>query len=474
MASTRSARNGTDQIATVQKFVDVGRAMQADVDKILDKREGSPPVHVEQHYVLLSIDEIFPSKFNPRKTFDEAYINDLAESIRIHGVIQPIAVRHRDIGRYEIIVGECRWRASKIAGRFQIPAIIREVKSDAEHMDLALVENLKRRDLDPIEEARGYKQLLDLGNKVKGVAAKVNRSSPAISNALRLLDLPEDVQEMISTGKLSKAHGVALAGYKEWPRLVSAITKHAVDNELSAHAIEKGVPHNVAWNLEQGKKPIALRVGYTTLFDKKVCETCPFNAGRRIASSGDILCLKPDHYRELQQAAIAVRDKQQREQAKKKTEKSPQMKAVETRHRNQAERNKKVREQLQAAAKQWEQSIDKRTRELDKGGRLTTKEVIAMLWDELLHEDEQIIKALDHYGVKLPKLDRKRFDYIWIPSEWLTVLEQCSADKLLKAMALARLNEWKELCAKGHGNDDMPLRRYQWYAGIVDAEVEAA
>ena len=153
----------------------------------------------------LPIDHIKPCSFQPRRHFDEAALIELADSIREQGLIQPLVVRRRD-DHWELIAGERRWRASQKAGLTDVPVVIREA-SDEEVLELALVENLQRENLNPIEEALGYQQLIDrFSLKQEAVASKVGKSRTAVANALRLLKLPDGARQMVKEGTLSVGH----------------------------------------------------------------------------------------------------------------------------------------------------------------------------------------------------------------------------------------------------------------------------
>ena len=143
---------------------------------------------------LININEIEPNRDQPRKNFDEEALKELADSIAMYGVIQPLLVRPLSDGGYQLIAGERRWRASRMAGLTQVPVVVREM-NDEEAMELALIENLQREDLNPIEEAEGFKLLMDTYSFTQEQAAeKVGKSRPAVANALRLLSLPESCQ----------------------------------------------------------------------------------------------------------------------------------------------------------------------------------------------------------------------------------------------------------------------------------------
>ena len=162
--------------------------------------------------VSLPISQVEPGLNQPRKRFDPDSLSELADSIRIHGVIQPLTVRRLSSGYYQIIAGERRWRAAKEAGLDEIPAVIIEA-DDRKVMELGLIENLQREDLNPAEEARVYQTLMaEYGLTQEQVAQRMGKSRPAVTNALRLLNLPEDLMALVEDGSLSAGHARALLG----------------------------------------------------------------------------------------------------------------------------------------------------------------------------------------------------------------------------------------------------------------------
>ncbi|MEE0755867.1 ParB/RepB/Spo0J family partition protein [Allofournierella sp.] len=172
----------------------------------------------------LPLREIEPDKDQPRKDFDEQALSELADSIARHGLLQPIAVRAAAGGAYKIIAGERRWRAARLAGLSEVPVVIKDV-TDAEAMELALIENLQREDLDPVEEAMGYRQLMDRCELTQEQAAqKLGKSRSAVANSLRLLNLPEDVLAFLKEGKLSTGHAKVLLGLPD-----AALMKQAAE-----------------------------------------------------------------------------------------------------------------------------------------------------------------------------------------------------------------------------------------------------
>ena len=159
---------------------------------------------------MLPISRVEPRSGQPRTVFDEPALQELAESISQHGVLQPITVRALDSGYYQIVAGERRWRASRLAGLTEIPARVIEA-DDRKAQELALVENLQREDLNPMEEARGYRALMeDFGLTQEAVSQSVGKSRPAVANALRLLSLPPEVSGMLESGELTTGHARAL------------------------------------------------------------------------------------------------------------------------------------------------------------------------------------------------------------------------------------------------------------------------
>ena len=161
----------------------------------------------------LPISEIIPNKEQPRKTFDEDALAELAESIKQHGVLQPLLVRPLPSGGYQLVAGERRWRASRMAKLREVPVVVKEL-TDTETMEIAIIENLQREDLNPIEEAEGLQALIDkCGFTQEEVAASVGKSRSAIANSLRLLRLPQEVRDMTREGSISAGHARAL--YKE-------------------------------------------------------------------------------------------------------------------------------------------------------------------------------------------------------------------------------------------------------------------
>ena len=191
--------------------------------------------------IELLIDEIVPNRLQPRKYFNDEKFNELERSIREHGVLQPIVVQKSAKG-YELIVGERRWRASKKAGLKKIPAIIREV-TDTESLELALIENLNRQDLNPIEEAEAYERLAkDFGFTQEKISQRMGKSRESVANAMRLLKLPRQIKEDLISGRLTMGHGRALLGLKN-EKDIEILRRKIVGQSLNVRETEAQVHH---------------------------------------------------------------------------------------------------------------------------------------------------------------------------------------------------------------------------------------
>ena len=188
--------------------------------------------------VELNINELEPNRGQPRKEFSEEAMRELADSIAQHGVLQPLLVRPLLSGGYQIVAGERRWRASRMAGLTTVPALIREL-TDSEVMQIALIENLQREDLKPLEEAQGYQALMEeFGFTQDEISKSVGKSRPAVTNALRLLNLPEAVRGMLARGDLSAGHARTLLSFKDEAAMLTA-AKRVVAEGLSVRELEK-------------------------------------------------------------------------------------------------------------------------------------------------------------------------------------------------------------------------------------------
>ncbi|MGN0969439.1 MAG: ParB/RepB/Spo0J family partition protein [Evtepia sp.] len=209
----------------------------------LDALLGDTALHTQEGgSVTLPISQVEPGLNQPRKHFDEEALAELAESIRQHGILQPLTVRRLASGYYQIIAGERRWRAARMAGLTEVPAMIIEA-DDRKVMELGLIENLQREDLNPMEEAAGYRTLIqDYGLTQEEAAQRVSKSRPAVANAMRLLSLPQEVQWLIEQGNLSAGHGRALLSLPT-PEGQIALAEEIMAKKLSVRQTEERVRH---------------------------------------------------------------------------------------------------------------------------------------------------------------------------------------------------------------------------------------
>lgn len=224
----------------------------------------------ESELITLPITKVEPRREQPREYFDEVALQELADSIAQFGLIQPIVVRKLDSGYYQIIAGERRWRASRLAGLSEIPVRVIEA-DDRRTAELALVENLQREDLNPIEEAKGYKTLIDVYGMTQDEAAKsVGRSRPAITNSLRLLSLSEGVLELVEKGSLSAGHARALVPIADDKKQLDAANE-VISRSLSVRKTEElAARMQKPSAAQQAKQPGGLTVDYAAEISKEL------------------------------------------------------------------------------------------------------------------------------------------------------------------------------------------------------------
>ena len=202
----------------------------------------------------IPLDLIAPNPRQPRKSFDEQELRELAESLREHGVLQPILVRPLPGGRYELVAGERRWRAARLAGLDRMPAVVRSAAEDDERLELALIENMARQDLNPVEAARACAALVDeFGLTKEEVGRRVGKSRVAISNLVRLLELPDEVLAMLESGQLSEGHG----------RAVLQARDHNTRRRVARDARDRGLSVRQTEALARGDRDPAPRTGST-------------------------------------------------------------------------------------------------------------------------------------------------------------------------------------------------------------------
>ena len=203
--------------------------------------------------VKLKLTEIEPNRDQPRKSFDEEALEELANSIATHGVLQPLLVRPLPDGGYRLVAGERRWRASRMAGLTEVPVVIREM-SDSEEMELALVEYLQREDLNPIEEAQGLSLLMETYGLTQEQAAKrVGKSRPAVANSMRLLSLPQEVLALVERGELSAGHARTILALENDEQIV-ALANEIIKKKLSVRETERAVKALLKGDVKREKR----------------------------------------------------------------------------------------------------------------------------------------------------------------------------------------------------------------------------
>lgn len=256
----------------------------------------------------LQIDLIDSSPFNPRTTFEAEALAELGVSLQVDGLLQPIVVRpglpeDGTEGRWTIVAGERRWRAAKLIGWTHITAMVRADVDDAAHVRIALLENLARTDLDPLEEARGYQMLQDLGMTQVAIADAIHRSQSAVAKSLQLLRAPAAVQAQLASGAIAPSHVLALMRFEAFPSVMVRVAQVAAEKRTPTKDLEK---KGLGWEFTSAltTDKLARELGRAE-FDTKVCAECPF--GARHGGDYSFLCLKPEHFDELQKAARAVK-----------------------------------------------------------------------------------------------------------------------------------------------------------------------
>ena len=198
------------------------------------------PATANEELIDIDIDLIEPNTLQPRTNFDEEQLENLAQSIRSNGIIQPLLLRRLGAGRFQLVAGERRWRAAERAGLRRVPAIVRDIPDD-KILELALIENIQRQELNPIEEAHAYKRLIEtLGLTQEMVAQKVGRDRTFITNYIRLLRLPDDVQRLVEQEKMSMGHARALLGVDD-PEIQRKVAQNIVNQGLSVRETERAI-----------------------------------------------------------------------------------------------------------------------------------------------------------------------------------------------------------------------------------------
>lgn len=215
--------------------------------------QDNSPIESEKSILTLSVNEVEPNREQPRKEFDEKALSELSKSIGKNGVIQPILVRPVAESAYQIVAGERRWRAARMAGLTEIPVVIREM-SDEDAAVFALIENLQREDLNPVEEAEGLRSLIEeFGMTQDAAADRVGKSRTAVTNTLRLLKLPENILSMVAKGKITAGHARALISLSDEGEMLR-IANAVIDNNLTVREVEKTVKTALAGKTAKPQK----------------------------------------------------------------------------------------------------------------------------------------------------------------------------------------------------------------------------
>lgn len=232
--------------------------------------------------IALPLRDIEPNRSQPRKQFDDGALAELADSISQHGILQPLLVRPLVSGGYQIVAGERRWRAARMAGLTEVPAVVREM-SDQQVMQLALIENLQREDLTALEEAQGYQMLIEsYGLTQEEIAKIVGKSRPAVANALRLLNLPQAVRELVAEGKLSAGHARTLLSMESAQDMLE-MAQLTVKHGISVRELEKMVKKFLSHETEA--EPASLRKKKPRYFEE-VELALNTHLGRRVKVEG--------------------------------------------------------------------------------------------------------------------------------------------------------------------------------------------
>jgi len=290
---------------------------QADGDHTNGHPSKTTHTHAKWQIVMLPVEGIDPNPWQPRTLFDPDEMEELTQSVKTHGVQQPILVRtakalpveedgevkgrpKKATVRYQLVAGERRVRASVSAGRRTIPAIMRDDLSDLQVAEMALLENVQRSNLSAIEEAKGYKRLmLDFRLSEERLAKKVGKSVAVLREMMKLLSLPEGVQQLIRLKKLTPAHGHELLKLTASMEVCQNVAAYAASNHLPATALAKD-PLPTSRELE--KRGLVIPLDYRTRFDKSVCKVCPHKA--HVASGYAVYCLKPQEWKRKQEETL--------------------------------------------------------------------------------------------------------------------------------------------------------------------------
>jgi ParB family chromosome partitioning protein len=239
------------------------------------------PIDPENRIWKIAVDKLVPGIYQPRKNFEKESLQELADSIKQNGILQPIAVRKRQGGGYEIIAGERRWRAAQLAGLHEVPAIIKQV-SDRDALQLALIENVQREDLDPVEEAESYQRLMDeFKLSQQEVAEKVGKERSTVANSLRLIQLPSEIKEMIIEKLISTGHAKVLLSISDRAQQIK-MAKQIVEKGLSVRALEQTIKNLANLALAKKEEKGALDIDVATKLAKELADQLQKSLGTKV------------------------------------------------------------------------------------------------------------------------------------------------------------------------------------------------
>lgn len=239
------------------------------------------PIDPELRVWKIAVDKVVPGIYQPRKKFDKESLQELADSIKQNGILQPISVRKRQAGGYEIIAGERRWRAAQIAGLHEVPALIKQV-SDRDALQLALIENVQREDLDPIEESESYQRLMDEFNlSQQEVAEKVGKERSTVANSLRLNQLPFEIKDMITNKMISSGHAKVLLSFSDKAQQVK-LAKQVVEKGLSVRALEQTIKNLANLQKASSVEKGALDIDIATKLAQELADQLQKSLGTKV------------------------------------------------------------------------------------------------------------------------------------------------------------------------------------------------
>lgn len=276
----------------------LGRGLASLIGDVTPSNDATMPAPNEGEHRIVGVDQVRAGRLNPRKDFREEELNELAESIRQKGLVQPIIVRpDGTIGGYEIVAGERRWRAAQRAGLHTVPVIVREL-SDQDVLELAIIENVQRADLNAIEEAGGYRELIErFGYTQDALAEVIGKSRSHLANTLRLLKLPERVQQLVGEGKLTAGHARALVGRDDAEQLAERI----IEGQLNVREVEALVSGgDVAPAVTQVTRKVREKDPDTRAFEKELTDTLGLKVEiKRGSGESGLLTIKYGNFDQL-------------------------------------------------------------------------------------------------------------------------------------------------------------------------------